>query len=197
MLQCISNSTTALKHRAKQLAVCLFIQNVLICRTYIDRQKDIFCFLVRWTAVPVPNVSAVSLKYTYKVSFTAHSSIVEPVSLKLFQVINTTDLIPPLTIMWITMVKWHCLFLLIDYTCKKSSKSILLIRFFKHFSRSTHLNKVTLDTALPLILSNTPDICEIDQTKVCWDTQRTYIQTFLPLSLDNQVPVLARLLLFE
>ncbi len=41
------------------------------------------------------------------------------------------------------------------------------------FSRTTHPNSFTMDTALPWVLSNTPAKCEVDQINDCRDNRQT------------------------
>ncbi len=48
------------------------------------------------------------------------------------------------------------------------------------FSKTTHPNSFTLETALPWVLSNTPAKCEVDWMNECRDNGRTNRVTEAP-----------------
>ncbi len=52
-----------------------------------------------------------------------------------------------------------------------------LVLLFAAFSRTAHPNAFTLDTAPPLVFSNTPSECEVDRMSGCRDNRRTDRQT--------------------
>ncbi len=52
-----------------------------------------------------------------------------------------------------------------------------LVLLLAAFLRTAHPNNFTLDTALPWVLSNTGERCEVVQVDGCWDNRRTDRQT--------------------